>query len=112
MFSERLLLRGTLPGTPEPAEPIRHAFVLVSRQTKTERVFAASGVQRERDTLIEGNIPLAALDLPQDELVDVFYQGVTSSGTVRTRMAWAPNPVQWLPYSTKFGNLSLKRKQR
>jgi hypothetical protein len=110
MFPERLLLSGTLSGTPESAEQTRHAFVLVSRQTKSERVFDATGIQRGRDTLIEGNIPLAALDLPQDELVDVFYQGVTSSGTVRTRLAWAPNAAQWLPYSTKFGNLSLKRK--
>jgi hypothetical protein len=82
-------------------------FVLVERGSKAERKFAAEtpGGQGGR---VECHIPLAALDSVESELLDVYFVASVPSGEVRIRIGWQL-PLRWLPYPTKFGNLSFKR---
>ncbi|MFD1213874.1 hypothetical protein ACFQ36_17700 [Arthrobacter sp. GCM10027362] len=105
-----LLLAGSLGPAPG-AGPVGAAFAVVERRSLAEREFPASlDGGPAGGTAVRCTIPLAALAAPEDELLDLFFLLRGPSGTVRTRVAWQPEGLNWLPYPTKFGNLSFKRK--
>jgi hypothetical protein len=66
-------------------------------------------LERFRDGSIVCSIPLADLTMDQDELVDAFFVMRSGSSEYRQRISWHPE-ASWIPYPTKFGNLSFKRK--
>jgi hypothetical protein len=100
---------GTLrvSGTAAPAPEERQAgFLLVGRKSGQECRFPAAVAADPAGTAeISCVLPLADLPYPAEDLVDLYFL----AGQDRVRLAWQ-KPVQWLPYPTKFGNLSFKRK--
>ncbi|MCG2622260.1 hypothetical protein LVY72_10045 [Arthrobacter sp. I2-34] len=81
-------------------------FLLVGRQSGQERRYPAAVVTGPAGPVeISCVIPLADLPYPAEDLVDLYFV----SGPDRLRVGWQ-QVLQWLPYPTKFGNLSFKRK--
>ena len=86
------------------------AFVVVGRKTKSETEYPAQWTGKGPQLEVSGRIPLKALDIAGDNLADVYFVGRGSRRETRTRVAWDRGVAHWLPYPTKLGNLSLKRK--
>jgi hypothetical protein len=86
------------------------AFVVVGRKTKSETEYPAQWTGKGQQLEVSGRIPLTALDIAGDNLADVYFIGRGSGRETRTRVAWDRGVAHWLPYPTKLGNLSLKRK--
>ncbi|NKX49338.1 hypothetical protein HER39_01825 [Arthrobacter deserti] len=107
-----LVLAGGLGQAPEEGpDQAGCAFIVVQRRSKVEMEFPASLAQApDGGTAVTCTIPLAELQAAADELLDLYFQVRGPSGTARTRVAWQKQGVDWLPYPTKFGNLSFKRR--
>jgi hypothetical protein len=98
-----MLLSGTLPSMPDESSA---GFLLVGRQSGEERRYPVSAGAGPGGTAeVTGVVALAELPFTQDEPVDVYFV----SGPDRVRVVFSKQPSHWLPYPTKFGNLSFKR---
>ena len=104
----------TLSGT---VRPIReqsngdYSFILAVRGTQTEREYPARAAEGTDGTeQVSCTVPLADLKTAPGEFVDLYFQSRHDSGAVRTRVSWNLQSLRWLPYPTKFGNISFKRK--
>jgi len=86
------------------------AFVVVGRKTKSETEYPAQWTGNGQQLEVSGRIPLTALDIAGDNLADLYFIGRGSGQETRNRVAWVRSAAHWLPYPTKLGNLSLKRK--
>lgn len=102
----------TVAGLAWPGEPRGAAavFIVVGRKTGAEREYPAvlSGEGQPLEAV--ARIPLADLELPGEGLGDVYFADRSGGRETRTRVTWEPGTAGWLPYPTKLGNLSLKRK--
>ena len=105
----KLVLTGTaaLPGADSRATA---GFVVVGRKSNMEKRFPAVLSGDGQLTEVTAHLPLDGLDLGGDALADVFFVSEARGKEARTRVAWHSGTARWLPYPTKFGNLSLKRK--
>ncbi|MFT4469765.1 hypothetical protein ACMX2H_07630 [Arthrobacter sulfonylureivorans] len=104
-----LTLSGTVSSSRE--QPGDYSFILAVRGTKAEREYEAQTSQETGGTeQVSCRIPLADLGAAPGEFVDLYFQSRHGSGAVRTRVSWQLQSLRWLPYPTKFGNLSFKRK--
>jgi len=98
-----LLVAGTAAPAPEEG---RAGFLLVGRKSGQEcRYAAAVATDPAGTTEVSCTVPLAELPFSADDVADLYYV----AGQDRVRLAWQ-QPVRWLPYPTKFDNLSFKRK--
>jgi hypothetical protein len=104
----------TLSGTVSPDREQQrgdYSFILAARGAQAEREYpartspGADGTQQ-----VSCTVPLADLDTASGDSVDLYFQSRHGSGAVRTRVNWKLQSLRWLPYPTKFGNLSFKRK--
>ena len=86
------------------------AFVVVGRNSQAGTEFPARLDGTGADLTASACIPLQALDAEGDILADIYFVSRGPGGESRTRVAWDRSVVRWLPYPTKLGNLSLKRK--
>ncbi len=102
----------TLRGTAQPAkfDLEAAAFLIVGRKTQSETEYPARWAGKGRQLEVSGRIPLKALEIAGDTLADVYFISRGSGQETRTRVAWDRGAARWLPYPTKLGNLSLKRK--
>lgn len=88
-----------------------YAFVLAVRGGTAEREYPAASTDAAGGKVqVTCSIPLAELDAAPGEFVDLYFQERSPSGSARTRVTLQSKSLRWLPYPTKFGNLSLKRK--
>ncbi|GLB68563.1 hypothetical protein AHIS1636_30050 [Arthrobacter mangrovi] len=102
----------TLTGFASPGGPglDAAAFVIVGRNSQVESEFPALLDPAGQRLEASACIPLRALDVAGDSLADVYFVSRGPGGESRTRVTWDRSVARWLPYPTKFGNLSLKRK--
>ncbi|EMY35238.1 hypothetical protein D477_005101 [Arthrobacter crystallopoietes BAB-32] len=103
-----LILTGTVC-LPEGGNAVSASFVVVGRKTQIETIFPAEWSEGRQPLEVTGRIPLQALELEGETLANVYFVSDGSDRENRARVVWDPEAVHWLPYPTKFGNLSLKR---
>jgi hypothetical protein len=88
-----------------------YSFILARRGGGPEHEYPARPVSEAGDPRpVRCSIPLFELGFGRDDVVDVYFQASTGTGETRTRVVWQRQSLRWLPYPTKYGNLSLKRK--
>jgi hypothetical protein len=104
----------TLSGTVSPRREQAggdYSFIIAVRGAQVEREYPARTSEGADGTeQVSCTIPLADLDKSSGEFVDLYFQSRHGSGAVRTRVSWKLQSLRWLPYPTKFGNISFKRK--
>lgn len=83
-------------------------FLLASRNGTESKEFAASLFEEE--SLARCSILLNELDFDSDSLLDFYFVCKGPLGETKTRVRWPEEFRRWLPYPTKFGNVSIKRK--
>ncbi|MCW2131846.1 hypothetical protein [Arthrobacter sp. VKM Ac-2550] len=106
-----LTLTGTTRRSDIADSPTDLAFAIVGRKSKAAREYIAHVNADPERFEVRGTIPMGELGLEIDDLADVFLIVRTLTGESRIRLTWDLPNAHWLPYPTKFGNLSLKRKQ-
>ncbi|NKX56490.1 hypothetical protein [Arthrobacter mobilis] len=105
-----LTLSGTVRAVSGQADG-GYSFVLAVRGGAAEREYPARTEAGAPGAVrVSCSVPLAELAAAPEDFVDLYFQARDASGSSRTRVTWQPSSLRWLPYPTKFGNLSLKRK--
>lgn len=84
------------------------AFLLASRTGTDSKEFTAT--RFEEGSVVRCSIALNELDFDSDSLLDFYFVCRGPLGEIKNRVRWPEEFRRWLPYPTKFGNLSIKRK--
>lgn len=106
-----LTLTGTTRRSDFADSPMDLAFAIVGRKSKAAREYIAHVNADPQGFEVRGTILMGEIGLEIDDLADVFLIVRTPTSESRIRLTWDLPNAHWLPYPTKFGNLSLKRKQ-
>jgi hypothetical protein len=105
-----LKLSGTVRSVPGQSGGA-YSFIFAFRGSNAEREYPAwTSEGPDGATKVSCAVPLADLGTAPDDFVDLYFQSRHASGAARTRLTWQSQSLRWLPYPTKFGNISLKRK--